>query len=319
MKKVVFFNELPGDAKKWLESKKYSVKILDRKILKDRKRLLPMLKNADAIIPLLVDKIDKELIDSMQQCRVIANYAAGYDNIDVEYASRKNIIVTNTPNILTDATADIAIGLLLACARKFIQSDRFMRSSKFKGWMPDLMLGHDLRNKIFGIVGAGRIGKATAQRAKAFGCKIIYFNRSPKPEIEKELNAKRVSLNYLMKNADFISLHIPSSVNTYHLIDKEKLNHMKPDAILINTARGEVVDEKYLIKMLKKNKIFAAGFDVYEGEPKVNPELLKLNNVVLLPHIGSATLETRSEMAMLCAKNVHSILQNKNPLTPVNF
>lgn len=319
MKKVVFFNELPGDAKKWLESKKYSVKILDRKILKDRKRLLPMLKNADAIIPLLVDKIDKELIDSMQQCRVIANYAAGYDNIDVEYASRKNIIVTNTPNILTDATADIAIGLLLACARKFIQSDKFMRSSKFKGWMPDLMLGHDLRNKIFGIVGAGRIGKATAQRAKAFGCKIIYFNRSPKPEIEKELNAKRVSLNYLMKNADFISLHIPSSVNTYHLIDKEKLNHMKPDAILINTARGEVVDEKYLIKMLKKNKIFAAGFDVYEGEPKVNPELLKLNNVVLLPHIGSATLETRSEMAMLCAKNVHSILQNKNPLTPVNF
>ncbi|MBZ0177921.1 MAG: D-glycerate dehydrogenase [Melioribacteraceae bacterium] len=319
MKKVVFFNELPGDAKKWLESKKYSVKILDRKILKDMKRLLPMLKNADAIIPLLVDKIDKELIDSMQQCRVIANYAAGYDNIDVEYASRKNIIVTNTPNILTDATADIAIGLLLACARKFIQSDRFMRSSKFKGWMPDLMLGHDLRNKIFGIVGAGRIGKATAQRAKAFGCKIIYFNRSPKPEIEKELNAKRVSLNYLMKNADFISLHIPSSVNTYHLIDKEKLNHMKPDAILINTARGEVVDEKYLIKMLKKNKIFAAGFDVYEGEPKVNPELLKLNNVVLLPHIGSATLETRSEMAMLCAKNVHSILQNKNPLTPVNF
>lgn len=319
MKMVFLFNELPGEAGNWLKSKGYSVQILDRKIVGNSKRLIPLLKNADAIIPLLVDKVDKELIDGMMKCKIIANYAAGYNNIDVEYAFEKNILVTNTPNILTDTTADIAIGLLLACARKFIQGDRFMRGSKFKGWMPDLMLGHDLRNKIFGVVGAGRIGKAAAIRAKAFGCKIIFYSRTPKPEFEKELDAKRVSLNYLMKNADFISLHIPSTPKTYHLIDKEKLSLMKPDAILINTARGEVVDEKYLIKMLQKNKIFAAGFDVYEGEPKVNPELLKLDNVVLLPHIGSATLETRSEMAMLCAKNVHSVLQNNKPLTPVNI
>lgn len=285
----------------------------------DRKRLIRLIKNADAIIPLLVDRIDRELIGSMQNCRVIANYAVGYNNIDVDFASSRQIIVTNTPDILTDATADIAIGLLLACSRKLIKSDKFMRSSKFSGWMPNLMLGHDLKNKIFGIVGAGRIGRAAAIRARAFGCKIIYYNRTPKPELEKELNAKRVSLNYLMKSSNFISIHIPLNDKTYHLIDREKLSLMKPDAILINTARGEVVDEKFLIKMLKKNKIYAAGFDVYEGEPKVNPELLKLDNVVLLPHFGSATLETRSEMAMLCAKNVHSVLQNKKPLTPVNL
>lgn len=319
MKNVVFFNELPGDAGGWLKSKGYSVQILDRKIVGDRKRLIRLIKNADAIIPLLVDRIDKELIGSMQNCRVIANYAVGYNNIDVDFASSRQIIVTNTPDILTDATADIAIGLLLACSRKLIKSDKFMRSSKFSGWMPNLMLGHDLKNKIFGIVGAGRIGRAAAIRARAFGCKIIYYNRTPKPELEKELNAKRVSLNYLMKSSNFISIHIPLNDKTYHLIDREKLSLMKPDAILINTARGEVVDEKFLIKMLKKNKIYAAGFDVYEGEPKVNPELLKLDNVVLLPHIGSATLETRSEMAMLCAKNVHSVLQNKKPLTPVNL
>lgn len=317
MKKVIFFNDVPGKAADWLKSKNYSVKILNRKICENRKRLVEQVKNADAIIPLLADKIDKELIYAMPKCKVIANYAVGYNNIDIEYAENKKIIVTNTPDILTDATADVTIGLLLTCCRKFILSDNFMRQSKFTGWMPELMLGYDLKNKIFGVIGAGRIGIAAAERAKAFGCKIIYYNRSAKPTFEKEYDAKKVSLNFLMKNADFISVHVPLNEKTFHLIDKKMLRLMKPNAVFINTARGEVVDEKSLIELLKKHKIYSAGFDVYEDEPKVNPELLKLDNVVLLPHIGSATLETRSEMGMLCAKNIHNVLSNKKPITPV--
>ena len=206
---------------------------------------------------------------------------------------------------------------MLACARNIIEADKFMREDKFEGWKPKLYLGIELRGKTIGIIGAGRIGIETAKRAKAFGMKIVYFNSSKKDALEKETGAKKVSLNYLMKNSDVISLHLPLTQKTFHLLDEEKLSLMKRDAILVNTARGEILDEKALIKILKRKKIFSAGFDVYENEPKINKELLKLKNVVILPHIGSATFEARNKMAELSARNVEKVLMGKKPLSGV--
>ncbi|MCX7876661.1 MAG: D-glycerate dehydrogenase [Melioribacteraceae bacterium] len=248
---------------------------------------------------------------------MIANCAVGYNNIDVHYAKRKNIIVTNTPNVLTDATADIAVGLIIACARRFYEAEKLIREKNFNGWNPHLLLGLDLKNKTLGIIGAGKIGFATAERMKSFGMKIIYYDRNKKDNFENELNAKKVSLEKLIKNSDVISIHLPLTEKTKYLIDKSKLDLLKPNAILINTARGEIVEEKYLIELLRKKKIFAAGFDVYENEPNINPKLLKLKNVFLLPHIGSATKETRAAMSLLAAKNIINVLKGKKPLTPV--
>ena len=194
-----------------------------------------------------------------------------------------------------------------------------MRGNLFTGWKPDMLLGIELRGKKVGIIGAGRIGRATAKRLKAFGTEILYFNRSRKDDFEKETGAKKVSLNYLLKNSDIISLHMPLTDSTYHLLNKENMKLLKESCVLVNTSRGEVVDEKFLIKLLEKKRIFAAGFDVYEGEPVINQELLKLENVFLLPHIGSATVETRSAMSKLCAKNVLNVLKGKKPITPVQL
>ena len=282
-----------------------------------KKELLKNIKDVSGIISLLSDKIDSSVIDSMSNCKVIANYAVGFNNIDVQYARQKGITVTNTPDVLTDSTADVAMGLALACARRFYEGENLVRKNKFKGWAPKLLLGIELKNKIFGIVGAGRIGIATAIRAKAFGCKIIYTSNSAKKDFEVSTGAKKVSLNTLLKKADFISLHVPMNEKTFHLLNKERLALLKETAVLINTARGEVVDEKELIKILKKKKIFAAGFDVYENEPAINPKLMKLNNVILLPHLGSATFETREAMALLAAKNVDAVLAGRKPITPV--
>jgi glyoxylate reductase len=226
--------------------------------------------------------------------------------------------LTNTPDVLTDATAEIAVSLILSCARRITESDRFMRDNKFKGWEPDLLKGIELNKKVLGIVGAGRIGQATAKRMLGFGCKIVYFNKSRKPEFEEKYGATKVSLNRLMKISDFISIHLPLNDETKQLLDRSKLELTKKSAILVNTARGEIVEEKHLIRMLKKKRLFSAGFDVYENEPKFNPELLKLQNVVLLPHIGSATIETRDNMALLAAKNIVRILKGRKALTPVN-
>ncbi|AFH49889.1 Glyoxylate reductase [Ignavibacterium album JCM 16511] len=283
-----------------------------------RQELIKKVKDADAIISLLADKIDKAVIDRMKRCKIIANYAVGFNNIDIEYARRKDIIVTNTPDVLTDSTADLAMTLVLACARRLNEGEKLVRQRKFKGWRPKLLLGYELNNKTFGIVGMGRIGFAVAKRAYVFGCRIIYYSNKRNPDAENLLNAKKVSLKSLMKNSDIISLHIPLTNKTKNLINSEMLDLMKRNAIFINTARGEVVDEKYLIEILRNRKIFSAGFDVYENEPDINPELLKLDNVVLLPHIGSATHESRNAMSELAAKNVIAVLSGKNPLTPVN-
>ncbi len=317
MKKVFITRKLAGRVEKFLREKKFNVKIFqeDRPIA--RSELLSATKNVDAMITLLTDKIDREVIDNLQNCKIIANCAVGYNNIDVEYARTKNIIVTNTPDILTDATADLTVALILACARRLREGELMMRSRQFKSWKPQMLLGLELKGKTVGIIGAGRIGAATAKRLKAFGTKFVYYDRNRKDIFDDQLNAKKVSLNLLLKTADIISVHLPLSKETFHLINKENLKLIKKTAVLVNTSRGEIIEEKALIQLLKREKIFAAGLDVYENEPDVNPELLKLNNVFLLPHIGSATIEARSGIAELCAKNVINVLQKKNALTPV--
>jgi glyoxylate reductase len=273
---------------------------------------------ADGFISLLDNRIDASVFEYLSKCKVIANYAVGFNNIDVQEATAKNIYVTNTPDVLTDATADLAFALILSAARHIVNGDAFMRAGKFKGWKPDLLLGMQLNGKILGLVGAGRIGTAVAKRASAFGMKIVYFNRSKNLKLEQLTGAKKVSLSVLMKNADVISLHLPLNKNTYHIIDANILETMKSSAILINTARGEIVDEKDLIKMLKEHRITGAGFDVYENEPNINQALLKLSNVVLAPHLGSATETARNEMAAIAAKNVIQVLKGRKPITPVN-
>jgi len=275
------------------------------------------IKDCDALIPLLTEKIDSYLIDKMPNCKVIANYAVGYNNVDVEYAKSKKILVTNTPNVLTESTADLTIALVLACARRLYEAERIVRLQKYKCWTPKMLLGVEMKGKVFGILGAGRIGSAVAARAHSFGNKIIYYDSHKNYDLESGLYAKKVSLNTLLRKSDFISVHLPLNKNTHHFLNKERLSLVKPTATLVNTARGEIIDESFLINMLKKNKIRSAGFDVYENEPEINRELLKLKNVVLLPHIGSATEKARNGMAELAARNVINVLQGKKPITPV--
>jgi len=315
--KVFITYKIPNIAEKILREKGFTVSVNRSGKILTKEELIRKGKNADALITLLSDKIDREVIDNLNKCRIIANYAVGYNNIDVEYAKSKGIVVANTPGILTDATADLTMALILACARRLPEGERFVREGKFEGWKPELLLGLDLKGKTLGIVGMGRIGFAVGQRAKAFGMKVVYFNRTRKANAENELNAKKVSLEKLMKMSDVVSLHLPLTAETRGIIDKNKLNLLKPTAILINTARGEVLDEKHLIKMLKRKKIFAAGFDVYTNEPNLNPALLELENAVLLPHVGSGTVETRNAMAELVARNVVSYFQRGKAVTPV--
>lgn len=314
--KVFVTREIAEPALKLLK-KNFDTEVYGKDQPIPRKELIKKVKDADGIISLLTENFDKELIDLIPKCKIIANVAVGYNNIDIKYAAKNNIIITNTPDVLTESTADLTMALVLACARRLVEAENFLRQGKFKGWKPKLLLGIELKDKAFGILGAGRIGTAAALRTKAFGCKIIYHSELVNKKLEKETGAVKVSLNALLSNADIVSIHLPLTNKTYHLLDKEKLSLLKRTAILINTARGEIIDEKELIKMLKAKKIFSAGLDVFENEPNINPELFKLDNVVLLPHIGSATNEARTAMAMLAAKNVIAVLNGKKPITPV--
>lgn len=315
--RIFVTREIPSIGIKLLKTKGFEVSIYKEDKPIPRKEFLNQIMDCDALIPLLTEKIDKEAIDKMKNCKVIANYAAGYNNIDVNYAKSKGIVVTNTPDVLTDSTADLTIALVLACARKIIEAEKLARSRKFTGWKPQLLLGMELRNKYFGILGAGRIGTAVANRAHAFGCKILYFSDIKNAEIEKKFGAKQVTLNSLLRKSDIISIHLPLNKKTFNLLSEDNLHLLKRSTILINTARGEIVDEIALIALLKENKILAAGLDVYENEPKINKEFYKLKNVVLLPHIGSATVEARDQMAILAAKNVIAVLSGKKAITPI--
>lgn len=315
--KIFITQELPGKVEELLLKRGFEVDVFRKNKIISKSELIRRAKDADGLICLLTNKVDKEVIDNLKHCRIIANVAVGYNNIDVSYAKSKNIYVSNTPGILNDATADLTVALILSCARRIREGDIFTRSNKFKAWMPQLLLGIELAGKTAGIIGAGRIGIEVAKRLIPFKTKIIYYDRSIKKDFEIKTGAQKVSLNYLLKNSDIITIHLPLNDKTYHIINKVNLELLKPSAILVNTSRGEVIEEKSLIDILKKRKIFAAGLDVYEGEPKINRELFKLDNVILLPHIGSATVETRSKMALLAAKNVISLILKNKPITPV--
>lgn len=314
--KIFVTREIPEIGLKLLR-KKYDVKIHSSPLPISSSQLVKNAKDCSALVSLLTDKIDKNIIDSMPNCKIIANYAVGYNNIDVVRAKSKGIVVTNTPDVLTDSTADLAIALTLSCGRRFYEGEKLVRQNKFKGWHPNLLLGMELKDKYFGILGAGRIGTATAIRAHSFGCRILYYSNRVNPELERKTNAKKVSLNSIIKTSDILSLHLPLTKKTNNLLNSEKLEMLKSTAILINTARGEIVDEIKLIKMLKSNRIFSAGFDVYQNEPKINSQLLKLDNVILQPHLGSATIEARNKMSKMVADNVIAVLSGKKPITPV--
>ncbi|MFP4548427.1 MAG: 2-hydroxyacid dehydrogenase [Fidelibacterota bacterium] len=284
-----------------------------------RPELLEKVRGVDAIASLLSDKIDKEVMEAAgPQLKIIANYAVGYNNIDVDEATKRGIMVTNTPDVLTDATADLAWALIMTLSRRIIEADQYCREGKFTGWSPDLMLGMELSGKTIGILGAGRIGQATGRRARAFGMNIIYCSRHDKFKFEVETKATRVGLEDLLKDADIVSIHLPLVEGTYHLLDEHELGLMKKSAFLINTGRGPIVNEQALVNSLQAGKIAGAGLDVYEAEPDIHWELIKMKNTVLLPHIGSATTETRRKMSEMVADNIIAALSGKKPKNLVN-
>ncbi len=306
-----------------------------------RQRLLGSVRNADGLICLLTDHIDREIIEAGDRLRVIANVAVGYNNIDVAAAQQRGVYVTNTPDVLTDATADLTWALILATTRRIVEADAFLRAGKFDGWDFDMLLGSGLSGKTLGIVGHGRIGRAVARRASGFGMSVIYCGRDDiayrddpqhNAHITNRQNARqastgpltqsarmegmaarRVTFNQLLELSDIVTLHVPLATTTRHLISSTAFARMKPTAYLINTARGPIVDEAALVEALRQRQIAGAGLDVFEHEPAVSAPLLEMPNVVLLPHIGSATLETRTAMAMLAVENTIDALSGKKP------
>ncbi|HKL76028.1 MAG TPA: D-glycerate dehydrogenase [Halanaerobiales bacterium] len=284
-----------------------------------KNELISEAKKADAILPLLSDEIDSKVMDELENLKVIANYAVGYNNIDVKAATKRNIIVTNTPDVLTETTADLTWGLLLAVARRIVETDKILRNGKFEGWAPKLLLGNEVNHKTLGIIGLGRIGKAVAKRAQGFNMKVLYNKRNRLDEKKEEsLNVEYREFEKILKEADYISINTPLNESTYHLFSTKEFSLMKDDSILINTGRGPIINEKELVKALKNKEIGGAGLDVYENEPEVEEGLLKFENVVLTPHIGSATYRARNKMAELAAKGAIAGYKRENVPNIVN-
>jgi len=282
--------------------------------------IIDKVKNVDALGSLLSDKIDIEVFNAAPKLKIVSQLAVGFDNIDITEATKRGIYVTNTPEVLTDTTADFAWSLLMAVARRIVEADKYVRTGQWKvSWHPAMLAGRDIHHATIGVVGAGRIGYAVAQRAKGFDMKILFYDVVPRPEIERDLGAKKVDMDTLLKESDFVSIHVPLMKETHHLINAEKLKLMKKTAYLVNNSRGPVVDEKALYEALKKGQIAGAGLDVFEQEPvPLDNPLLKLDNVVVAPHISSASLETRSKMSEMVAENLVSFFRGKRPPNLVN-
>ncbi len=285
-----------------------------------KKTIIDKAKNVDALVTLLSDKIDAEVFNAAPKLKIVSQLAVGFDNIDLQEATRRGIYVTNTPEVLTDTTADFSWTLLMAVARRIVEADKYVRSGQWKvAWHPDMMTGRDVHGATIGIVGAGRIGYAMAKRATGFDMKILFYDVVPRPEIEKDFGAKKVELDTLLKEADFVSIHVPLMKETHHLMNEQRLRLMKKTAYLINNSRGPVVDEKALYKALKEGWIAGAGLDVFEQEPTpMDNPLLKLDNVVVAPHISSASLETRSQMSQMVADNLVTFFEGKKPPNLIN-
>ena len=270
-----------------------------------------------AIVPLLSRWVGGTEFKNLPLLKIVANCAAGYDNVDVVAAELRGVIVTNTPDVLTDATADLTWALILACARRVVEGVELIRSGSWTGWHPEQLLGVELRGKTLGIFGAGRIGQAVGRRAAGFGMQLLYASRTPKPDFERETGATRVELGPILRDSDVVTLHTPSTPETKGMINAETLARMRPGAILINTARGDLVREAALAVALEEGRLGAAGLDVYADEPAIHPRLRAAPRTVLLPHIGSATHETRRRMAAIAVANVRAVLAGQPPLTPV--
>lgn len=283
----------------------------------DRGTLLSMVGDADALLCMLTDRVDAELLDAAPGLKVIVNFAVGYDNIAVAEARGRGIEVATTPGVLTDASADLAWALLMAASRRIGEGERLMRSGEWTGWSPTQLLGRPLRGQVLGIVGMGAIGQAVARRASGFEMEIVYHNRNRvAPEIEGALGARYVSIDELLTISDFVSLHTPLNEESRHLFGAPAFDMMKPTAVLVNTGRGPVIDEAALVIALRDRQIFAAGLDVYEFEPAVVDGLVELDNVVLAPHLGSASTVARADMVRLCSNNIIEVLAGRPAITP---
>jgi glyoxylate reductase len=281
--------------------------------------LIEGIKGKDALLCLLTDQIDKDILTANPNLKIVANYAVGYNNIDVEAATALGIPVSNTPGVLTETSADLAFALLMAVSRRIVEADRFTRTGQWKGWGPLQFLGVDVHGATLGIIGLGRIGKALAKRAKGFDMVIKYWNRTRLSEEEEILlGLEYLPMDELLQVADFVSLHVAYTQETHYLISEKELNRMKPNAVLINTSRGPVLDEKALVMALREGKIEGAGLDVFENEPLIEAELLEMDQVVVVPHIGSATVATRTKMAMIAIDNVMAVINGEHAPNLVN-
>lgn len=321
MTKVFITRKIPESGIQLLEEAGFEVSMNKEDRVLSREELLRAVQGTDALLPLLTDKVDGELMDAAgKQLKIVANYAVGYDNINLADAKAHNIIVTNTPEVLSETVAEHTVALMLAIAHRIVEADQFLRDGKYTGWGPLLLLGQDMAHKTLGIIGLGRIGTLVASHARGFQMKVLYHDLKPNAEFEKEYGATYCKTpEELLGKADFVSLHVPLLPSTRHLINAERLHAMKPSAYLINTSRGPVIDEGALVTALKEGWIRGAALDVYENEPKLAPGLADLPNTVLTPHIASATEETRSQMSLLAAKNIIAVFKGESPLTPVKL
>jgi glyoxylate reductase len=285
-----------------------------------RDRLLDRIRGKVGAITLLTEKVDAEFLDAAGDgLRIVANYAVGFDNIDVAECTRRGVMATNTPEVLTETTADTAWSLLMAAARRVPEGDRFLRSRTPWVWGPEMMLGQDVHGKVLGVVGFGRIGQAVARRGKGFGMSVAYYDvHRPGSDVEEVLGAEYREFDELLAGADVISVHVALTPETRHLFGPEQFRKMKPTAVLVNTSRGPVIDEAALVDALREGELFAAGLDVFENEPEVHPGLLELDNAVVIPHLGSATVETRDAMGMLAVENLTAALEDRRPPTLLN-
>lgn len=315
MKKLYLTRELPEKVMKKL-AENFELQVNPKDRLLSKSEIIKGVRWCDILLCLLTDKIDQEIIDANPELNGIVNYAVGFNNIDIQTATKRKIPVTNTPGVLTETTADFAWSLLFAASRRIVEADKFTRAGYFTGWAPQLFLGNDIFLKKLGIIGAGRIGTAVAKRSQGFKMEVLYYDKNS--NIEREISARKVELDELLREADFISLHVPLLPETTHLINFEKLKLMKRSAILVNTSRGAVIDEEALVQALKKKEIAAAGLDVFENEPQITEELIKMENVVLAPHIASASEETRTKMGLMAVKNALQISRKEIPANIVN-
>lgn len=295
------------------------VRVWEEELPPPRQVLMEKLKDMDGLLCLLTDKIDAELMDAAPKLRVISNYAVGYDNIELAEATKRSIIVGNTPGVLTDTTADLTFALLMAAARRIVEGDKFVRAGKWKTWGPKLLLGCDVHGATLGIIGFGRIGQAVAKRARGFDMHILYYDICRREDLERGLGIEYTDMDALLRESDFITTHTTLSPGTYHLISDRELKLMKKTAILVNAARGPIVDPKALYKALKEGEIAYAALDVTEPEPvPADDPLLALDNIIIVPHIGSASYATRAKMATMAAENLIAGLKGEMPPNPVN-